>query len=325
MQRILVFTPPEDEARRAIRLAAELARQTGASLTLLRVLEETAGWNLDQGAPQCTQSIRELLEETASRELEALADLAREMTDHSIVVATEVAWGVPWEVVIELVHSLGFDLVVKPARGSGGSGRVFFGTTALHLFRRCPCPVWVVGNDGRLPRKMLVAIDPMLDRTRRNMAARLFQWGQRIQQMANSRLEVASAWHAPGAEVLKEKLDREDWDQYVENSRARAATALGTLLSAHVGTWRPDDSHLLEGHARDVVPAFAESEDFDLLVVGAVGRTGLAGELLGETAESIVRAVQCSVLVVSPGRPAAAADGTGERRGSGEGQTPARD
>lgn len=91
----------------------------------------------------------------------------REKTNQRIEVSSEVSWGVPWEVVIELVQAQQFDLVVKPARGTGASGRVFFGTTALHLFRRCPCPVWVVGNDGNLPSRMLVAIDPTLDRTRR--------------------------------------------------------------------------------------------------------------------------------------------------------------
>lgn len=44
-----------------------------------------------------------------------------------------------------------------------------------------------------------------------------------------------------------------------------------------VGVRGLDQSHLIEGHARDVIPALAESGDFDLLVVGAVGRTGVAG------------------------------------------------
>lgn len=302
MNRILVFTPPEDQSRRAIELASELALETGASLTLLRVLEETAGWPSLQGSMQAEQRMRDLLVETSERELEALADLVREKTDRRVEVSTEVSWGVPWEVVIELVQAQHFDLVVKPARGTSNVGRVFFGTTALHLFRRCPCPVWVVGNDGRLPRRMLVAIDPTLDRTRRNMASRLLEWSDRVRGLANADLHVASAWHAPGAEILKDKIDREDWDRYVRDCRERAETSLETLLHDSAGGRVLDQTHLIEGHARDVIPEFAESGDFDLLVVGAVGRTGVAGELLGETAESIVRAVQCSVLVVSQGR-----------------------
>lgn len=303
MQRILVFTPPEDHGRQAITLATELASRTGASITLLRVLEETAGWPHLHESMHADQAVRDLLQETATRELMALADLAREKSRRKIQVSIEVSWGVPWELIIELVHSQSFDLVVKPARGLGQGGRVFFGTTALHLFRRCPCPVWVVGNDGRLPTRTLIALDPSLDRTRRNMATRLLEWGTRIKEWSDVTLDVASAWHAPGADILKGKIDREDWDRYVRDARQRAETALETLVGESASSAAVNRIHLLEGPARDVIPEFAESGGFDLVVVGAVGRTGVAGELLGETAEMIVRAINCSALVVSPGRP----------------------
>jgi len=54
---------------------------------------------------------------------------------------------------------------------------------------------------------------------------------------------------------------------------------------------------------REPPPDFSESGGYDLPVVRAVGRTGAAGELLGEMAEMIVRAVRSSVLFVWPGRP----------------------
>ena len=40
--------------------------------------------------------------------------------------------------------------------------------------------------------------------------------------------------------------------------------------------------------------------DVDLVVMGTVGRTGLKGLIMGNTAETILRSVRCSVLAVKP-------------------------
>ena len=56
-----------------------------------RVLEETAGWPSLQGSLQAEQRMRDLLVETAARELEALADLVREKTDQRVEVSTEIS------------------------------------------------------------------------------------------------------------------------------------------------------------------------------------------------------------------------------------------
>ena len=61
--------------------------------------------------------------------------------------------------------------------------------------------------------------------------------------------------------------------------------------------------HGLSVHA-EVTPGpaaqvlLAEAEDADLLVVGARGHTGLAGLLLGSTAQSVARSSPCPVVVV---------------------------
>ena len=48
------------------------------------------------------------------------------------------------------------------------------------------------------------------------------------------------------------------------------------------------------------LPGLAESLDVDLVVMGTVGRTGLRGLIMGNTAETILRSVRCCVLAVKP-------------------------
>jgi len=296
MQRILVFSPYEDRSTRAVTLAAALAERSGARLTVLRVLEEGPRWRSRSGSDQADE-IRELLLEAETHELEALA---APLTARGLQVDVRAAWGVAWEAIVEAVDSQGFDLVVKPARGLSREGNVFFGSTALHLFRKCVCPVWVVGDDGQLPSKILAAIDPARDSGRAEVAERILGWANRVGELVGAHVDIGSAWHAPGADALAGKISDEEIKRYVEDSRAHARESLDEILAT--ADCRPDEDqiHLIEGPARDVLPRFAESNEYDLIVMGTLGRTGIAGELLGETAEMILRDVRASVLTISP-------------------------
>ena len=58
--------------------------------------------------------------------------------------------------------------------------------------------------------------------------------------------------------------------------------------------------HLVSGDPRDALPRLARLLDIGLIVMGTVARTGVSGLLMGNTAETILRSVDCSVLAVKP-------------------------
>jgi len=77
-----------------------------------------------------------------------------------------------------------------------------------------------------------------------------------------------------------------------------SATELDRLLDAY-----PYDKrtvHLVKGQAGDVIPDLTESLEVDLVVLGTVGRTGVPGLLIGNTAEKILNALDCSVFTLKP-------------------------
>ncbi len=223
MEHILVLSPHEDRAGCAVNLAAELAQRTGAKVTLLRVLERNLTTSDSSQLEDPESWIRDLLTEVETRRVGDLTDRFR---SRGIEVCVEVRWGVPWETVLELVERDRHDLVVKPASGMSHAGRVFFGYTALQLFRRCPCPVWVVGDEGRLPKRILAAIDPTGAARRRAAAMRILDWAERVGTWADGPVHVATAWHAPAAELLRDELPERDWKAYVADARERAETDL---------------------------------------------------------------------------------------------------
>jgi len=58
--------------------------------------------------------------------------------------------------------------------------------------------------------------------------------------------------------------------------------------------------HLIKGDAKHIVPTTARELDVDLIVMGTVARTGITGFFMGNTAESILTQLDCSVLTVEP-------------------------
>lgn len=57
---------------------------------------------------------------------------------------------------------------------------------------------------------------------------------------------------------------------------------------------------LEKGDAMDVIPEYTRSKKINLIIMGTVGRSGLKGLLIGNTAETLIRRVGCSILAVKP-------------------------
>lgn len=303
-KRILVLAPPEDRAGRAVALAGEVARRIGARVSLLRALDE----GLRRSEGEAAKRMRTLLRRAEQERVESLAETLRA---EGLEVDVEVSWGVPWQVALERVEREGADLLVKPASGVGQAGRVFFGSTALHLFRRCPCPIWVVGEDGRLPERVWAAVDPLPAGGRRAIAHAVLDWAETVSAWRADRPTILSAWQAPGAEWLGELVDDPTLAAYVRDSGDRAAEGLEALVAERRDAVPPERVELREGAPADVLAAATGGRAGDLLVMGTLGRPDEIGDLIGETAETILRQVRCSVLTV-PG-PGAASVGAGSR------------
>ncbi len=57
---------------------------------------------------------------------------------------------------------------------------------------------------------------------------------------------------------------------------------------------------IVEGMAGDIIPTLARKLTIDLIVMGTVARTGIPGLIIGNTAESVLSQISCSVLAVKP-------------------------
>ena len=298
-KRILAYSPVEDEGLKAVKQAAWIARTNGASITVLRVLDSGVGlglWKPRDDDPG-SADLRLLIENALREEIESQVASFR---SDGLDIRVDVRWGTPWLEVTYSVLRDGYDLVIKAASGADKRRRPFLGSTALHLIRKCPCPVWIVGNvwDGTRGR-ILAAVDPADEGTRPAHAQEILKWGLSLAG-ENGEIHAASAWRASGETLLRGRVRSDELDAFVQSSEEYARSGLANLLASVGNPLDPERVHLLKGHAREVLTNFIERQEIDLAVLGSVGRVGVAGLFIGETAETLVRSVRTSVFVVKP-------------------------
>jgi nucleotide-binding universal stress UspA family protein len=128
------------ESRRALELAAALARATGARLRLVRAVDVTfaVAPPLDAAAYQeMARAVREGAREGLDDALEGLRDLRAEGA---------VLEGDAGEVLVE--DSAASDLLVVGSRGRGPLRRVLLGSTSSRVLHDAACPVVIVPRGG---------------------------------------------------------------------------------------------------------------------------------------------------------------------------------
>jgi nucleotide-binding universal stress UspA family protein len=86
--------------------------------------------------------------------------------------------------------------------------------------------------------------------------------------------------------------------QFVEEVTKAASEAIQDRYVEAFKEKQPYEVHLLSGYSSTEILRLAKENDFDLIVMGSHGLTGLAHVLFGSTADRVVRKAPCSVLTV---------------------------
>jgi nucleotide-binding universal stress UspA family protein len=112
--------------------------------------------------------------------------------------------------------------------------------------------------------------------------------------------DILSVWSVYGESVLKEHMNAEEFEDLQKRTESHAAEKLDGLLKNFDMSIDDDRVHLLHGEPGELIPKFVHERDADLVVMGTVGRSGVAGLLTGNTAEQILTRLECSVLAIKP-------------------------
>lgn len=309
LNRILFVVEPNLEPTWALQRARAFALTAQASLTLLMVTERV---------PAAGELTQDQVDEAIRRQ--CLDALEQHLADHEgrPEITLKVAFGRPHIEIIREVMRGGHELVIKAAEGRSSLHERLLGSRDMHLLRKCPCPVWLLkAEGGEHYRCILATVDftpGANDEESDELNRRILDWASTLALAELAELHLVHAWEAPAAGLLRQwgagvwTLDGStDEYRYLEDMRNQHRLGLESLanaLSERLGTagfaYLAPQSHLPRGAAVDVIPALASELAADLIVMGTVGRGGIPGLLIGNTAETILNRCDCAVLTLKP-------------------------
>jgi nucleotide-binding universal stress UspA family protein len=135
---ILLIADSGTDHSAALKRAVALAKNNQASLTLVDVVDSVPD-ELQMAIAVVTP--QELCDIAAAEKREQLHQIIRTIADDEIVVEARVLVGKPFIEIIRQVLENDHDLVIKCAEGVTSPRDMLFGSTDMHLMRKCPCPV----------------------------------------------------------------------------------------------------------------------------------------------------------------------------------------
>jgi len=280
------FSP---SAGAALKQAEWLSRQTGAQIVLANVIPDLS-MSAYLGPYERELYQRELSKKAETTMRKVVADLNAK--DLNIKFRTLI--GEPFVEITHAVQTEGFDLVLAGTDGQGMWEKIFIGSTAKRLIRKCPSSVCIVKAGHVNPPKVVLVATDFSD-----VSLKAVQEGLWIAQQASAQFHLLH--------VIDSKDVPEDLVSRIpkgSSMRQEIDAEASRRLDVFVGTLAVDRTqiqvHMSWGTPWQEIRRISQHQSTDLIVIGTVGRSGIKGLLLGNTAEKVLDTCGCSILTVKP-------------------------
>ena len=140
IRHILVPTDFSEGSTRAFETALEMARDSGARMTLFHVHHMPASVFPDVILPIAPELMRNV-EHSVELVLDKWIDRARA---EGVSADARTAFGATHDEICAIADELGVDLIVIGTHGRGGFTHALLGSVAEKVVRKAPCPVLTV-------------------------------------------------------------------------------------------------------------------------------------------------------------------------------------
>ncbi|MFG0266629.1 MAG: universal stress protein [Rhodopirellula sp. JB055] len=294
---ILVYAGDE-QTRTCISRATDLALENEARLTIMDVVKpipQALGMMTDVAKPE------ELEQLVAADRRRRLLEIAADHSDTGVTMDIVVSIGDPATEITRQVLREEHDLVIKTADGVAATQR-FFGSIAKSLLRLCPCPVWLLKPDihGEFDQ-VVAAIDVEAEnKQHRELNRQILEHAYSIAQRDKAQLHVVAAWQMWMEDSVRRHAGDDAVDLARKDHERKVHQAVDELLQTPYAEADDVHLHLRHGTAAEVIRSVADEVEADLIVMGTVCRSGIAGILIGNTAETVIPDITCSLLALKP-------------------------
>jgi universal stress protein E len=274
-------------SRALLRKAAAIARATGSSIELFHAdIPDSSGTVTVASA---ARKLQRLASSPFFKGLKVSSHLERDYPPHEAIVRRALATGV--------------SLVIASLRVPALPARLWLRNTDWELIRACPCPVLLVkSNRAYRNPAILAAVDPFhahakpaaLDQKLLATGGALARALRGTLHAFHCYLPLLNTLPTPMGPVVPIGFPQEMEDvhgQQVEVAFDRLAQ--GARIP-------PARRHLHMGNVTDELNATVNDVHAGIVVMGAVSRSALKRAFIGNTAETVLNAIPCDVLIVKP-------------------------
>lgn len=287
---------PEAPLLPAVAKATQLARALGAELELFHAID--AGIYVDM-LGTVVSGLPQLEDEERTHYLQRLERIAARMRLHTPQVSVSAEWDYPcYEAIVRRAIASGADLIVAECHAGRHRAQALLRLTDWELLRLAPLPVLLVKGLRPYHRPTILgAVDPSHAFGKSpTLDEQILQLAAQFSQALQGELHAVHAYQ-PAALAVR-ALAAATGSIMAEPNAASAHVGFETLTAG--APLSPDHCHLLGGEPCDAVERLAARLHADIVVVGAVSRSGLQRALIGNTAESLLRFLPCDLLIVKP-------------------------
>ncbi len=250
-----------------------------------------------------SQQISETVQQAQEEELQRIVDT---LADFDVRITTNVIQDRPAsDAIVARALELEPLFVVKGTAYHSPAERAVFTFNDWQLIRKLEFPLWLVKvHEWKDKPVVVAAVDPIHpDDEEGRLAQAIVDMaravsgkleGQLMLITAYDMLEEVNTWAKLEFKPLKVPMEQLQQKMHDEHRRKLDSMAAASSID-------PEALHLLPGRTRDILPVFARQQDADLVIMGAVARSGLKRRLIGSTAEHVLDHLPCDILVVHAG------------------------
>lgn len=192
--------------------------------------------------------------------------------------------------------------VVKGTSYHSSAERATVTYTDWQLIRKLQCPVWLVkGGEWKEFPTIIAAVDPTHEHDPSAMVdSKIVDAGKTLASLAGGKLMLMHTYQRLveiGARATREIRPIELPVDEIEK-RMRESHRLQLEAFAATNGVKSKDVHMLPGRTRDILPAFARTHGADVVIMGAIARSGKERRILGSTVEQVLDCLPCDILLV---------------------------
>jgi universal stress protein E len=298
MKHFLAIADRPREDRRIIGRAVELASRVGGKLTVVGFVYEHIG-NLPAAlSPGDRARLQEKLIERHRAEIRQA--LAAVTAGRTFKAAGDVFWE---KRVADRINRIAAERRCDLVKSAHRCETLMYTPTDWQLLRGCPAPVLLVADRRwRKSTHVLAAVD--LGTSVRSKQALNYEIVEQAAAMSNALSCQLHVGYAVPFSVALRDLDIVNIASLRREGVRRAEQFRRSLSQRGITI---DGLHVVTGQPEKALVSLAAKKRVGLVVLGCVGRRRLAGRVIGNTAEQILRLLRADVLAIKPGSRASVA------------------